>query len=73
MLPELGLLRGKNVIPGKLLLFPDEIQACPPALAMLAYSERKDLHEVKRIQGALMHNLQADFAKYEPHQLHEPT
>jgi hypothetical protein len=37
MLSELGLLRGQNVTPGKTLLFLDEIQACPPALAMLRY------------------------------------
>ena len=37
MLQELGLLRGQNVIPGKTLLFLDEIQACPAALAMLRY------------------------------------
>jgi predicted AAA+ superfamily ATPase len=37
MLSELGLLRGQNVTPSKTLLFLDEIQACPPALAMLRY------------------------------------
>lgn len=167
MLPELGLLRGQNVIPAKTLLFLDEIQACPPALAMLryfhelvpelhviaagslldfalrefeysmpvgrieflhlhpmsfeeflaategealvdylksatlsqppsealakrflqsvrsyffvggmpeavqAYSERKDLLEVQRIQSALVDTMQADFAKYGPRRLHE--
>ena len=37
VLTELGLLRGRNIIPGKTLLFLDEIQACPPALAFLRY------------------------------------
>lgn len=37
MVSELGLLRGQNVTPGKMLLFLDEIQACPPALVMLRY------------------------------------
>jgi len=37
VLDELGVLRGRNVTPGKALLFLDEIQACPPALALLRY------------------------------------
>jgi len=36
-LDELGVLRGRSISPGKALLFLDEIQACPPALAMLRY------------------------------------
>jgi hypothetical protein len=36
-LDELGVLRGRSVTPGKTLLFLDEIQACPPALALLRY------------------------------------
>ncbi len=37
VLAELGVLRGRSVTPGKTLLFLDEIQACPPALALLRY------------------------------------
>jgi uncharacterized protein len=37
VLDELGVLRGRSVTPGKVLLFLDEIQACPPALALLRY------------------------------------
>ena len=37
VLTELALLRGRSVTPGKTLLFLDEIQACPPALALLRY------------------------------------
>ncbi len=37
VLAELAVLRGRNVTPGKTLLFLDEIQACPPALALLRY------------------------------------
>ena len=37
LLEELALLKGQAVTPGTTLLFLDEIQACPPALAMLRY------------------------------------
>ncbi len=37
VLSELTVLRGRNITPGKTLLFLDEIQACPPALALLRY------------------------------------
>jgi hypothetical protein len=37
VLAELSVLRGRSVTPGKALLFLDEIQACPPALALLRY------------------------------------
>ena len=42
----LGLLSGKKIIPGKTLLFLDEIQAAPAALAALRYlyEEVPDLH-----------------------------
>ncbi len=36
-LEELSVLKGRAVRPGKTLLFLDEIQACPPALASLRY------------------------------------
>jgi uncharacterized protein len=37
VLSELAVLKGRSVTPGKTLLFLDEIQACPPALALLRY------------------------------------
>lgn len=37
LLEELAVLKGRPVRPGKTLLFVDEIQACPPALASLRY------------------------------------
>jgi predicted AAA+ superfamily ATPase len=37
LLTELSVLQGRSIIPGKTLLFLDEIQACPPALASLRY------------------------------------
>lgn len=37
VLTELALLKRQSVMPGKTLLFLDEIQACPPALALLRY------------------------------------
>lgn len=37
VLAELAVLKGRSVIPRKTLLFLDEIQACPPALALLRY------------------------------------
>ena len=36
-LDELAVVKGRRVVPGKSLLFLDEIQACPKALAMLRY------------------------------------
>lgn len=37
LLEELSLLKGQAVVPGETLLFLDEVQACPSALAMLRY------------------------------------
>lgn len=37
LLEELALLKGQAVTPGETLLFLDEVQACPAALAMLRY------------------------------------
>ena len=37
LLEELSLVKGQAVIPGETLLFLDEVQACPSALAMLRY------------------------------------
>ena len=48
LLEELTVLRGRPVRPGKTLLFLDEIQACPPALASLRYFHEltPDLHVI---------------------------
>ncbi len=48
VLTELGVLRGRNVTPGKTLFFLDEIQACPPALALLRYFHERlpELHVI---------------------------
>jgi len=48
LLEELTLLKGQTVVPGGTLLFLDEIQACPPALAMLRYffELTPDLHVI---------------------------
>jgi hypothetical protein len=56
MLSELGLLRGQNATTSKTLLFLDEIQACPPALAMLRYFHElvPELHVIvdcRRVNG----------------------
>ncbi len=37
LLDELSVLKGTAIVPGKTLLFLDEIQACPQALAQLRY------------------------------------
>lgn len=37
LLEELALLKRLPLVPGETLLFLDEIQACPPALAALRY------------------------------------
>ena len=61
MLAELGVLRGRSVTPGKTLLFLDEIQACPPALAMLRYffEMMPDLHVIAA--GSLLDFALRDF------------
>jgi predicted AAA+ superfamily ATPase len=48
LLEELALLKGQAVTPGETLLFLDEVQACPPALAMLRYffELMPDLHVI---------------------------
>jgi uncharacterized protein len=48
LLEELAVLKGQAVTPGETLLFLDEIQACPPALAMLRYffELMPDLHVI---------------------------
>ncbi len=48
LVEELALLKGQAVTPGKTLLFLDEIQACPAALAMLRYFHERmpELHVI---------------------------
>ncbi len=48
VLAELELLLGRKIIPGKTLLFLDEIQSCPRAILALRYffEETPDLHVV---------------------------
>ncbi len=45
---ELGLYFNQSVVPGKTLLFLDEVQACPKAIACLRYfrEELPDLHVI---------------------------
>lgn len=48
LLEMLSLYTGKNIIPGKTLLFLDEIQECPEAIVYLRYfkEEYSDLHVI---------------------------
>lgn len=48
MVQELGLYFNQTIIPGKTLLFFDEIQACPKAITALRYfhEEMPDLHVI---------------------------
>lgn len=48
ILAELEILTGKNIEPGKTLLFLDEIQACPSAISSLRYfcEEIPELHVI---------------------------
>ena len=66
MLAELGVLRGRSVTPGETLLFLDEVQACPPALAMLRYffELMPDLHVIAA--GSLLDFALRDFAHSMP-------
>jgi uncharacterized protein len=45
---ELGLYFNQSVVPGKTLLFLDEVQACPKAIACLRYFQEQlpDLHVI---------------------------
>jgi hypothetical protein len=47
-LEELALLKGRALVPGRSLLFLDEVQACPKALAQLRYLYESvpDLHVI---------------------------
>jgi len=48
ILPELELFVGRKIEPGKTLLFFDEIQACPQAIASLRYfyEQMQELHVI---------------------------
>lgn len=62
LLDELSVVKGQKVTPGKTLLFLDEIQACPPALAILRYFHElmPELHVVAA--GSLLDFALRDFA-----------
>lgn len=62
VLQELALLRNQSVIPGKTLLFLDEIQACPAALASLRYfcELKPELHVIAA--GSLLDFALREFA-----------
>ncbi len=61
LLEELPLLKGRPVVPGETLLFLDEVQACPAALAMLRYflELTPDLHVIAA--GSLLDFALRDF------------
>ena len=48
MVGELEIVTGKRFVPGKTLLFFDEIQACPRAITALRYfhEEMPELHVI---------------------------
>ncbi|MDO8836378.1 MAG: ATP-binding protein [Vicinamibacterales bacterium] len=62
LLQELALLKGQRLVPGAHLLFLDEIQACPKALAVLRYFAElvPDLHVIAA--GSLLDFALRDFA-----------
>jgi predicted AAA+ superfamily ATPase len=66
LLEELALLKGQAVTPGETLLFLDEVQACPPALAVLRYffELMPDLHVIAA--GSLLDFALRDFAHSMP-------
>ncbi len=66
MLEELALLKGQPVTAGETLLFLDEIQACPMALAALRYffERTPDLHVIAA--GSLLDFALRDFAHSMP-------
>jgi hypothetical protein len=63
---ELGLYFNQPVVPGKTLLFLDEIQACPKAIACLRYfyEEMPDLHVVAA--GSLLDFALREFKHFMP-------
>jgi predicted AAA+ superfamily ATPase len=65
LLEEIALLRGQPLVPGECLLFLDEIQACPRALAVLRY-----LHEMVPQLHVIAAGSLLDFALREfPHSM----
>ena len=66
LLEELALLKGQAIKPGETLLFLDEIQACPPALAVLRYFYElmPDLHVIAA--GSLLDFALREFAHSMP-------
>jgi predicted AAA+ superfamily ATPase len=66
LLEELALLKRQPVTPGETLLFLDEIQACPPALATLRYFQERipDLHVIAA--GSLLDFALREFAHSMP-------
>jgi predicted AAA+ superfamily ATPase len=66
LLEELTLLKRQAVTPGQTLLFLDEVQACPPALAMLRnfYELMPDLHVIAA--GSLLDFALREFAHSMP-------
>ena len=66
LLEELSLLKGQALSPGESLLFLDEVQACPPALAMLRYffELMPELHVIAA--GSLLDFALRDFAHAMP-------
>ncbi len=66
MIEELTLLKGQLLTPGETLLFLDEVQACPSALAMLRYFHElmPDLHVIAA--GSLLDFALRDFTHSMP-------
>jgi len=66
LLQELSLLKRQRLVPGRHLLFLDEIQACPRALAALRYFAElvPDLHVIA--VGSLLDFALSDFAHSMP-------
>jgi hypothetical protein len=57
LLNDIGLLRGRTILPGRTLLFLDEVQACPSALPVLG-----DLRELVPAQHVVAAGSLLDFA-----------
>jgi uncharacterized protein len=66
LLEELTLLKGQAVVPGGTLLFLDEIQACPPALAMLRYLLQGSAADGWGDIGAAWDTASSDTARHAP-------
>src|SRR5438552_18894838 len=66
LLEEISLLKGQALLPGQSLLFLDEVQACPKALAVLRYFHEitPALHVVAA--GSLLDFALREFQHYMP-------